>query len=103
MGSNGWMKTLGLAGAALAAWYFLDPSKGAERRNKIAREARDIYDTTKDELGRVSKDLADGVGSTVKSVSETVGGLLHHQNGGGHAAVDGTSGGSAGRTATSGV
>ncbi len=128
MGSNGWMKTLGLAGAALAAWYFLDPNKGAERRNKIARDARDLYDTTKDELTRVSKDLASGVGDTVKSVSDSVGGTvksmtdsvggtvksvsdsvsgLLHQNGGQNGGsqrgtvVDGN--GTTGRAATSGV
>lgn len=70
------IKTLGVAGAALAAWYFLDPNKGAERRNKVARNARDLYDTTKDEVTRVGKDLADGVTETVKSVSDGVGSLL---------------------------
>jgi hypothetical protein len=125
MSNSGLMKTLGLAGAALAAWYFLDPNKGADRRNRVARGARDLYDTTRDEITRVGKDLADGVsetmqsvsegvsgtmksvsesvGETVKSVSEGVGGLIGHGAADGAAASGASNGSSSGRAATGGV
>ena len=34
------LKTLGLAGAALTAWYFLDPKKGSEKLRVALRRYR---------------------------------------------------------------
>ncbi len=64
------IRTLGLAGAALAAWYFLDPSKGPERRQKVVKSARDAYDNLGPELTRMGNDIASGVTDTVNKVSE---------------------------------
>lgn len=73
MAANGLMKTLGLAGAALAAWYFLDPKKGAERREKVAQGARETYDNLGREVTRIGQDLASGVSDTVTRISEMTG------------------------------
>lgn len=67
---RGLIKTLGLAGAALTAWYFLDPKKGPERRENFKKSAKDMYDTAGTELGRLGKDLSTGVSDTLTKVSE---------------------------------
>lgn len=68
--ARGLIKTLGLAGAALTAWYFLDPKKGAERRENFKKSAKDMYDTAGSELSRLGKDLSTGVSDTLSKVSE---------------------------------
>src|SRR4051812_40733802 len=69
----GLIKTLGLAGAALTAWYFLDPKKGSERRDNFMKSTKDLYDTASDELSRLGKDLASGVSDVVDRVGEMTG------------------------------
>jgi gas vesicle protein len=64
-----------MAGAALAAWYFLDPKKGAERRENVANKARDMYDSASEELTRMGKDLSDTVTDLVDKVSDQVSSL----------------------------
>ena len=71
--ARGLIKTLGLAGAALTAWYFLDPKKGPERRSNFSKSAKDLYDTASDELGRLGKDLADGVSDVAGRVGSMTG------------------------------
>lgn len=71
--ARGLIKALGVAGAALTAWYFLDPKKGAERRGNFAKSTKDIYDSAADEIGRLGKDLAGGVSGVVSKVSEMTG------------------------------
>lgn len=71
--ARGLIKTLGLAGAAFTAWYFLDPKKGAERRTNFTKSAKDIYDTASDELGRLGKDLAGGVTDVASRVGAMTG------------------------------
>jgi gas vesicle protein len=84
--ARGLIKTLGLAGAALTAWYFLDPKKGAGRRDSFVKNAKDLYDnagdeisrlskTAGDEISRLSKDLASGVSDTVGRATEAVQGF----------------------------
>jgi len=68
--ARGIIKTLGLAGAALTAWYFLDPKNGSERRSNLKKSAKDLYDTAGDELERLGKDIAGGFSGTMKKVSE---------------------------------
>lgn len=67
---NGLTKTLGLAALAAGAWYFLDPRKGPERRERAAQSARDTYDSVERELGRIGEDLASSVNQTVGKASE---------------------------------
>jgi hypothetical protein len=71
--ARGLIKALGVAGAALTAWYFLDPKKGAERRGNFAKSTKDLYDSAADEIGRLGKDLAGGVSDVVSKVSEMTG------------------------------
>lgn len=68
--ARGLIKTLGLAGAALTAWYFLDPKKGPERRESFKKSAKDMYDTAGTEIGRLGKDLSTGVSDTLTKVGE---------------------------------
>ena len=71
--ARGLIKTLGLAGAALTAWYFLDPKKGSDRRDNFMKSAKDIYDTAGGELGRLGKDLSGGLTDTLSKVGEMTG------------------------------
>lgn len=71
--ARGLIKTLGLAGAALTAWYFLDPKKGSERRDNFMKSAKDIYDTAGEELGRLGKDISGGLSDTLTKVTEMTG------------------------------
>lgn len=71
--ARGLIKTLGLAGAALTAWYFLDPKKGSGRRDNLVKSAKDLYGTASDELGRLGKDLSTGLTDTMHKVSEMTG------------------------------
>ena len=86
--ARGLIKTLGLAGAALTAWYFLDPKKGAERRSNFTKSAKDIYGSASDELNRLGKDLsgsvkdlAGGVAGSVTDVAHRVGAMTGLSNG----------------------
>jgi hypothetical protein len=71
--ARGIITTLGLAGAAFAAWYFLDGKKGAERRENFMKSTKDLYDSASDELGRLGKDIASGVSDAVDRVGEMTG------------------------------
>lgn len=71
--ARGLIKTLGLAGAALTAWYLLDPKKGSERRSNLVKSAKDLYGTASDELGRLGKDLSSGLTDTLHKVGEMTG------------------------------
>ncbi len=70
--ARGLIKTLGLAGAALTAWYFLDPKKGAQRRDSFVKNAKDLYDTAGEELGRISKTAGDEIGRLSKTASDEI-------------------------------
>lgn len=71
--ARGLIKALGVAGAALTAWYFLDPKKGAERRGNFVKSTKDLYDSASDELGRLGKDIAGSVSGVVSKVGEMTG------------------------------
>lgn len=80
MATNSIVKTIGLAGAAFAAWYFLDPKKGSERRDKATKSARDMYDNLGKELTRigdevatVASDVVNRVGTMTSSAVEDAG------------------------------
>lgn len=80
MATNSIVKTIGLAGAAFAAWYFLDPRKGSERRDKATKGAREVYDNLGKELTRigdevatVASDVVNRVGTMANSVVEDAG------------------------------
>ena len=103
----GLIKTLGLAGVALTAWYFLDPKKGAERRESFAKGAKDLYDNAGEELSRFSKnageelsrlgkDIASGVNDTVSRAGEIVNDTVSRA-GGMVQELSGKSGASSGR------
>ena len=104
MATNGFMKTLGLAGAALAAWYLLDPKRGAERRDRIMTGARDLYDNAGKELSRLSEDLAAGVSDVVDRVTQAtgIGGKGTVSNGSANASGHGTNAGGSTRPFTPG-
>ena len=68
--ARGLIKTLGLAGAALTAWYFLDPKKGAQRRDSFVKNAKDLYDTAGEELGRLSKTAGEEIGRISKTAGD---------------------------------
>jgi hypothetical protein len=89
--ARGLIKTLGLAGAALTAWYFLDPKRGAERRTSFVKSTKDIYSTASDELGRLGKDLASGVTDVVDRVGHMTG-LSGNGNGSGTQIASGEKG-----------
>lgn len=56
---------LGLVGAAAAAWYFLDPRKGKERRDKVATKSKEIYEKTSVEAKRISGEAQRGLATAV--------------------------------------
>ena len=93
------MKTLGLAGAAFAAWYFLDPKKGADRRDKAAKSARDLYDNLGTELSRMGSDIATGVNDAIGKVGE----MAKDMTGGSHAGGSQSSSAHAGGAQSSGT
>jgi hypothetical protein len=66
----GLIKTLGLAGAALTAWYFLDPKKGAQRRESFAKGAKDLYDNAGEELSRLGKNATEEFSRFSKNAGE---------------------------------
>ncbi|MEP7218035.1 MAG: hypothetical protein ABI876_03920 [Bacteroidota bacterium] len=66
----GLIKIFGLAGAALTAWYFLDPKNGADRRDRFSKNAKDLYDSAGKELNRVGKDVSEVVTDTVDRVTK---------------------------------
>jgi hypothetical protein len=72
MGTN-IIKTLGLAGAAFAAWYFLDPKKGPERRDRATKSARDVYDNLGKELTRLGDEVATVASDVVSRVGSMAG------------------------------
>jgi|SwirhirootsSR2_FD_contig_21_25784348_length_359_multi_4_in_0_out_0_1 gas vesicle protein len=61
------------AGLALAAWYFLEPKKGPDRRKKVADTARDVYDNASTELNRLGKDISEIASDVVDRVSTEAG------------------------------
>jgi hypothetical protein len=69
------LKALGLAGVAVAAYYFLEPSKGPERRQRFSKNAKDIYDNAGEELSRFGDELSSVVSDTVSKVTEVAKGL----------------------------
>jgi hypothetical protein len=71
--AGGLIKTLGLAGAALTAWYFLDPKKGQGRRENFMKSSKDIFNTASDEITRLGKDIASGVTDAVDRVGQMTG------------------------------
>lgn len=72
MGTN-IIKTLGLAGAAFAAWYFLDPKKGPDRRDRASKSARDVYDNLGKELTRIGDEVATVATDVVNRVGSIAG------------------------------
>jgi hypothetical protein len=76
MKTNDVLKGLGVVGAAVAAWYLLEPGKGSQRRKKIATMGRDIYDGAGQELGRLGGEigrLGEDVGRGFSSIVDRVG------------------------------
>lgn len=61
---------LGAAGAALAAWYFLDPKNGKRRREEFAKGAKDMYGNAEREIRKISNEAAKGISTAVDRTSE---------------------------------
>lgn len=61
---------LGLVGAAAAAWYFLDPRKGKERREKVATKSKEVYEKTSVEAKRLSEEAQRGLATAVDRTGE---------------------------------
>ena len=80
MRTNDVLKGLGVVGAAVAAYFLLEPRNGSRRRKKIATMGRDLYDGAGQELGRLggeisrlSSDVGSGLSSVVGRVGEMTG------------------------------
>jgi hypothetical protein len=76
MKTNDVLKGLGVVGAALAAWYLLEPKKGTQRRRRIATMGRDVYEGAGQELGRLGSEigrLGEDVGRGFSSIVDRVG------------------------------
>ena len=61
---------IGAAGAALTAWYFLDPKNGKKRRKKFANGAKELYGNAEKEIKKISTDAAKGISTAVDRTSE---------------------------------
>lgn len=61
---------LGVAGAALTAWYFLDPKNGKQRRKKFAKEAKSMYNNAEREVKKISNEAAKGLSTAVDRTSD---------------------------------
>jgi hypothetical protein len=70
------LKGLGVVGAALSAWYLLEPGKGSRRRRKLVRLSRDVYNGAGQELGRIGSEIGrigEDVGKSFTSIVDRVG------------------------------
>lgn len=61
---------LGALGAAAAAWYFLDPKKGKERREKAATKSKELYEKGTVEAKRLSGEAQRGLTTAVDRTGE---------------------------------
>ena len=61
---------LGAAGAALTAWYFLDPKNGRQRRRRFAKGAKRAYSNAEREIRKISNDAAKGLSTAVDRTSD---------------------------------
>ena len=61
---------LGALGAAAAAWYFLDPKRGKERREKVATKSKELYEKGSEEAKRLSGEAQKGISSAVDRTSD---------------------------------
>lgn len=61
---------IGLAGVALAAWYFLDPKKGKERRDKVAEGAKKAYHDAEVNVRKLSTGIASSVTTAVDRTAD---------------------------------
>lgn len=61
---------IGVAGAALTAWYFLDPKNGKQRRKKFAKGAKSMYDNAEREIKKIGNEAAKGLSSAVDRTSD---------------------------------
>jgi hypothetical protein len=61
---------LGLVGAAAAVWYFLDPRKGRDRREKVATKSKEIYEKTSVEAKRITDEAQRGLATAVDRTGE---------------------------------
>ena len=61
---------IGIAGAALTAWYFLDPKKGKQRRTKFAEGAKDMYNSAEREIKKIGNEAAKGISTAVDRTSD---------------------------------
>lgn len=61
---------LGIAGAALTAWYFLDPKNGKQRRKKFVKGAKTAYDSAEREIRKIGNEAAKGISTAVDRTSD---------------------------------
>lgn len=61
---------LGVAGAALTAWYFLDPKNGKQRRTKFAKDAKNAYSSAEREIKKIGNEAAKGISNAVDRTSD---------------------------------
>ena len=61
---------LGLLGAAAAAWYFLDPRKGKERREKVVTGSKKLYNDAETQARRLSEEASRGLTTAVEKTGE---------------------------------
>ena len=60
---------LGLLGAA-TAWYFLDPKKGAARRENFSKKAKDVYSQAETQVRRFGEEASKGFSYAVDKTGE---------------------------------
>lgn len=108
MRTNDVLKGLGVVGAAVAAYFLLEPQRGSQRRRKIATMGRDLYSGAGQELGRLGGEItrvSSGVGRGLTSVVERVGELTGMSSGSGRggSSSGGSASGGRGRGSRSGT
>ncbi len=61
---------LGLLGAAAATWYFLDPKKGKNRREKVVKSSKKLYSDAERQAKRLSEEAARGISTAVEKTGD---------------------------------
>lgn len=80
---------IGVAGAALTAWYFLDPKNGRQRRKKFAKGAKNMYSSAEREIKKIGNEAAKGLSSAVDRTSDLARNGLERVSDASHNAAEG--------------
>ncbi|MCE2502921.1 MAG: hypothetical protein J4G05_02510 [Chlorobi bacterium] len=80
---------LSALGAAAAAWYFIDPRNGKDRRKKFVKGAKKAYSEAEYQVRRLSEEASRGLSTAVDKTGELARQGLNKVSDVSHNAVEG--------------